>query len=264
MSKMELCNSRQSVCAVCGLKSQFQARGSVPFLEQITILSNDFCFSEEPAESNLLANRSTVWVPRKGFRAVRNEETRFWFPFSFPGGWNPVKRYPNGTVTGTCPVVRGPDDEPEIGSQGSECRATGHRCESGSETTQFSSTFDLCSQDIKDRFFATNGKEMLPPPVSTWWIPVFPFDGSCNEIYSVEYSIRPNRFTIAKNIGPDRRILLFKSTNRGRLSKVFLFRRHFRVCRFFFCFSALTKSVSSFFRSRKILRNLLWKEDPAC
>ncbi|KAK1127890.1 hypothetical protein K0M31_003384 [Melipona bicolor] len=82
-------------------------------------------------------------------------------------GWNPVKRYPNGTVTGTCPVVRGPDDEPEIGSQGSECGATGHRCESGSETTQFSSTFDLCSQDIKDRFFATNGKEMLPPPVST-------------------------------------------------------------------------------------------------
>ncbi|KOX75071.1 hypothetical protein WN51_13378 [Melipona quadrifasciata] len=89
--------------------------------------------------------------------------------YSNPGnrGWNPVKRYPNGTVTGTCPVVRGPDDEPEIGSQGSECGATGHRCESGSETTQFSSTFDLCSQDIKDRFFATNGKEMLPPPVST-------------------------------------------------------------------------------------------------
>ncbi|CAD1471538.1 unnamed protein product [Heterotrigona itama] len=42
-------------------------------------------------------------------------------------GWNPVKRYPNGTVTGTCPVVRGPDDEPEIGSQGSECGATGRR-----------------------------------------------------------------------------------------------------------------------------------------
>lgn len=42
---------------------------------------------------------------------------------SFPGGWNPVKRYPNRTVTGTCPVVRGPDDEPEIGSQGSECES---------------------------------------------------------------------------------------------------------------------------------------------
>lgn len=34
-----------------------------------------------------------------------------------------MKRYPNGTVTGTCSVVRGPDDEPEIGSRGSECES---------------------------------------------------------------------------------------------------------------------------------------------
>lgn len=59
-SKMESCNSRQSVCTVRGLKSQFQARESVPFSEQITIPSNDFALAEEPAESNLLANRSTV------------------------------------------------------------------------------------------------------------------------------------------------------------------------------------------------------------
>lgn len=73
------------------------------------------------------------------------------FPFLFSGRLESVKRYPNGTVTGTCPVVRGPDDEPEIGSQGSECDRVD---ESGFETSQFSSTFDLCSQDIKDRFFA--------------------------------------------------------------------------------------------------------------
>ena len=227
----QLLDPRQPVCTIRGLKSLFP---SIRSLEQITIPSNDF--TEKPAESNLLANRSTVWIPRKGFHAVRNEETRFWFPFLFQGVGNPVKRYPNGTVTGTCPVVRGPDDEPEIGSQGSECGATGHRCESGSETTQFSSTFDLCSQDIKDRFFATNGKEMLPPPVSTW-IPVFPFGGSCNEIYSSR-TFHSGEYISRGKYWLDRRILLFKSVQSQHLSKVFLFPveiRDFSVCRF--CFS---------------------------
>nr|XP_012136080.1 PREDICTED: uncharacterized protein LOC105661924 isoform X1 [Megachile rotundata]XP_012136082.1 PREDICTED: uncharacterized protein LOC105661924 isoform X1 [Megachile rotundata] len=79
-------------------------------------------------------------------------------------GLETVKRYPNGTVTGTCSMVRGPDDKPEIGSEGS-VRESLDVVKSGSETTQSSSTFDLCSQDIKDRSFATNQKEMLPPPV---------------------------------------------------------------------------------------------------
>ncbi|KAI4500375.1 hypothetical protein M0802_004337 [Mischocyttarus mexicanus] len=34
-----------------------------------------------------------------------------------PEGYNPKKRYPNGTVTGTCwLLVRGPDEKPDVGT----------------------------------------------------------------------------------------------------------------------------------------------------
>lgn len=31
-----------------------------------------------------------------------------------------MKRYPNGILTGTCSMVRGPDEKPEVERQGSE------------------------------------------------------------------------------------------------------------------------------------------------
>lgn len=69
------------------------------------------------------------------------------------------------------------------------------------KTTQFSSTFDLCSQDIKDRFFATNGKEMLPPPVSTGEYLYSRSTDLATKFIPFEYSIRANTFH-NENIGP--------------------------------------------------------------
>lgn len=57
----------------------------------------------EPDENNLLANRWIGRVPRKGFHAVRGRNVFRPIPVSFPARLESVKRYPNGTVTGTCP-----------------------------------------------------------------------------------------------------------------------------------------------------------------
>lgn len=55
-----------------------------------------------------------------------------------------MKRYPNGALTGTCSMVRGPDEKPEVERQGSECESMVVSSSSGFETSQFFATIDLC------------------------------------------------------------------------------------------------------------------------
>lgn len=56
-----------------------------------------------------------------------------------------MKRYPNGTLTGTCSTVRGPDEKPEVERQGSERESVVVNSSSGFETSQFFAAIDLCT-----------------------------------------------------------------------------------------------------------------------
>jgi len=73
-----------------------------------------------------------------------------------------MKRYPNGALTGTCSVVRGPDEKPEVGCQGSECRSI-----VVSSSPVFGTNSSRRSTFVarrRDQFDLTNERENLAPP----------------------------------------------------------------------------------------------------
>lgn len=60
-------------------------------------------------------------------------------------GLSSMKRYPNGALTRTCSMVRGPDEKPEVGRQRSEYESMVVSSSSGFETSQFFVAIDPCA-----------------------------------------------------------------------------------------------------------------------
>jgi len=76
-----------------------------------------------------------------------------------------MKRYPNGTLTGTCSMVRGPDEKPEVERLGSERQWTSIRVLVPKRVNSSQrSTFVPCT---RDQFTLTDERENQAPPVSS-------------------------------------------------------------------------------------------------
>lgn len=74
-----------------------------------------------------------------------------------------MKRYPNGTLTGTCSMVRGPDEEPEVERLGSERQWSSIRVLVPKRVNSLQrSTF---VPRRRDQFILTDERENLAPPV---------------------------------------------------------------------------------------------------
>jgi len=77
--------------------------------------------------------------------------------------WSSMKRYPNGTLTGTCSMVRGPDEKPEVEHLGSERQWSSIRVLIPKRVNSSQrSTFVPCR---RDQFILTDERENLASPV---------------------------------------------------------------------------------------------------